>query len=272
MTSAIDLIAQVAPDFGGACTKASDSSAILELPVKLVDGRILPYRLLLRQKGEWVSAREESPNHLPAFCPERHINSDGTFCLYYSAANPLTVTDEAAAQAWLETIYKYLKLQERARVQRKWPNNDAWAHGDAARHQLRAQTAAAALNDRIAAALANNRLILKRRRSRDRPILEIWIDEARVYSVWESLKRVINQKKRCFCGTSGLRFPKRLRRCGHHAKQASELALALRDREDEESRYWKAMQDQTCCGTCDDCPLQRPGRVETSQEREALDN
>ncbi len=264
MKTAIDLIAQAAPDFGGACTKASDSSAILELPVKLVDGRILHYRLLLRQDGEWVSAREETPNHLPSFCPERHINLNSTFCLYYSAANRLTVVDETSAQAWLETVYKYLKLQERARMQRKWPNSDAWAHGDAARHQLRAQIAAAALNDEISAALAENRLTINRRRSKGRPILEVWIGDTHVYSVWESYKKVINQKKRCFCGKSGLRRPKRLRGCGHHAQQASELALAIRDWEDEEDRYWKGMQNQTCCGTCDACPLPR-GPSEESQ-------
>lgn len=257
MISAIDLIAHAAPNFGGVCTSALESSAILALPVQLVDGRIQHYRLLLRQNGEWVSAQEESPHHLPSFCPERHINYDGTFCLYYPAANRLTVTDESSAVAWLETVYKYLKLQERARMLRKWPNSDAWAHGGAANHQLRALTAAAALKGDIAAALAENELQLKRRQSKGRGILEIRLRGAHFYSVWESHKRVINQKQRCFCGTSGPRRPKKLRRCGLHARQASELALALRDWQDEERRYWKSMQNQTCCGTCDSCPLPR---------------
>ncbi|WP_353851279.1 E2 domain-associated cysteine-rich protein [Microbulbifer sp.] len=257
MTTAIELITQVAPDFRGVCERASDSSATLDLPIRLVDGRVLPYRLLLREKGEWVSAQEETPNHLPYFCPERHINPGGTFCLNYSPVDSLNVMDEASARAWLETVYKFLRLQDRAKRQRKWPNSDTWAHGDAARHQLRAQTAAATLSGEIAAALADCRLTLKRRASKGRQILEIWIGDAHVYSVWESNQKVINKKRRCFCGESGLRRPKRLRRCGNHAKQASELALAVRDREDEEERFWDSMRHQTCCGTCDACPLQR---------------
>lgn len=255
MSTAVDLIAQVAPDFGGACTRSPDTSAILNLPVKLVDGRIIPYKLLLKQKGECVTAQEETPQHLPAFCPERHINPDGTFCLYYAGITCLDVVNEVSASAWLETVYKYLKLQERARVQRRWPNNDAWAHGDAAYHQHRAQAAAAAINERMASALADGGLQLKHKRSKGRPILNLLIDGTHIYSVWEFDKRVINQKQRCFCGKSGLRMAKRLRRCADHAKRASELALALRDWENAEELYWKAMKGKSCCGTCDSCPL-----------------
>lgn len=257
MTTAIDLIVQAAPDFGGACTRLPDTSAILDLPVKLVDGRIIPYKLLLRQQGGQVTAQEETPQHLPAFCPERHINLGGTFCLYYAGAACLNVVDEASARAWLETVYKYLKLQERARIQRRWPSNDVWAHGDAAYYQHRAQVSAAALNDQMARALADGRLRLKHKRSKGRPILELWIEDTHIYSVWEFDKRVINQKQRCFCEKSGLRMPKRLRGCADHAKQASELVLALRDWEKAEDLYWKAMQEESCCGTCDSCPLQR---------------
>lgn len=254
--TALDLIAQTAPAFGGS-TKLSDTLAILDLPVQLVDGRTIPYKLLLKQKGEEVTAQEETREHLPNFCPERHINSDGTFCLHYAGATSLKIVDEASAVAWLETVYKYLTLQERARAQRRWPNDDAWAHGEAARHQHAAMAAAAAINDRMADALAGGRLQLKHKRSKGRPILDMWIDGAHIYSVWEFDKRVINQKQRCFCGKSGLRVPKRLRRCEDHANRANELAFAIRDRKAAEDAYWKAMQGKSCCGTCDSCPLQR---------------
>lgn len=223
-----------------------------------MDGRSILYKLLLTQNGERVTAKEETAQHLPAFCPERHINPDGTFCLYYPGVTRLDVVDAVSAREWLGTVFKYLKLQERARIQRGWPNNDVWAHGNAAHHQLRAQTAAAAINDQIASALADNRLQLKHESSKGQPILELWIDGTRLYSVWESAERVINLKQRCFCGNSGLRVTKRLRGCADHAKQASELALALRDWEKAEEQFWKNMQDVRCCGTCDSCPLPRP--------------
>lgn len=255
MITAFNLIARFAPDFGGVCTVDSDSSAILELPIRLVDGRVLQYRLRLRRSDESVYVQEEQPTHLPSFCPERHINYDGTFCLYYPAASRLTVTDEVSAIAWLETLYRYLKLQERARVQRKWPNNEVWAHGNAAHHQIRASTAATALNGEFSAALEQNQIALQRRRSKGRAILEIRVRGVHAYSVWESYRRVINLKQRCFCRASGLRRPKTLRRCGLHAKQAVELAFALRDWQSEEDRYWQSMQDRNCCGSCDNCPL-----------------
>lgn len=255
MTLAINLIAQAIPNFGGACVRVFDRSAILNLPIKLVDGRCINYKLLIKQNNEGVTVQEETQQHLPRFCPERHINSDGTFCLYYVGATCLKVVDEASANVWVETVYKYLKLQERARAQRKWPNNDTWAHGDAAYHQLRAQSAAAAISNKMASALAERRLRLKQKSSNDRVILEVWIESIHIYSVWELDKRVIDKKQRCFCGRSGFRVPKRLRGCKDHAMRASELAFALRDWEKAEIQYWKALQDKSCCSTCDFCPL-----------------
>lgn len=256
MISAIALIVQAAPDFGGVCTRDSGDSAILDLPVELVDGRSILYKLLLKQDGERVTAQEETPQHLPSFCPERHINSNGTFCLYYADVTRLDVIDKVSAIAWLETVYKFLRLQERARIKRRWPNNNVWAHGNAASYQLLAESAATAINDKMASALADNRLHLKQRHSMGRPILELSIDGFLIYRVWELEKRVINQRQRCFCGWSGLRVPKRLRSCADHATRACELALALCEWKKAEKLYWDSMKEKICCGTCNSCPLQ----------------
>ncbi|WP_428842817.1 E2 domain-associated cysteine-rich protein [Pseudomonas aeruginosa] len=138
---------------------------------------------------------------------------------------------------------------------RRWPNGSAWAHGDAARHQLRAQKAASAINGKIANDLAVNQLGLKRRKSKERPILDVFSGTVPLFSVWEKSQRVINQKRRCFCGLYGRRRPKRIRRCHDHAKQATELAFALRDWEEAERQYWDSMHGKPCCGSCDNCPL-----------------
>lgn len=73
-----------------------------------------------------------------------------------SGTTRLDVVDEASAVAWLETVYKYLKLQERARVNGNGQTIQEWAHGDAAHHQYRAQVAAAALSKHFASALADS--------------------------------------------------------------------------------------------------------------------
>lgn len=255
MNSAFDLITLVAPDFGATCSTSSDNEASLQLPIKLVDGRTLLYDLHLQQASARVSVQERIPHHLPGFCPERHINSDGTFCLYYEASNPVLVTDEVSAREWVGTVYKFLKLQERARVRRKWPSRSAWAHGQAAHYQIHAQVAAQALGPKFLDALSRGALTLRARISKGRNILELLLDGTLIYSVWEEPERVINQRRRCFCNQAGRRGPRRIGRCHDHAKQAVNLALALRNWEVAENEYWESMQRRPCCDTCDKCPL-----------------
>lgn len=256
MKAALDLIVEVAPKFGGTCAKTSETSALLDLPVKLVDGQVRAYSLLLVQHDMRLTVREEAPYHLPPFCPERHINPGGTFCLYFDQAADLRVLDEPSAHAWMETVYRYLMLQERVRLRRQWPNKDTWAHGEAAYHQLQAQTVAAKLGKAFAAALADDSMQLRARTSNRRQILEVWVGETHMYSVWVQEQRVMRLKQRCFCGKSGARFPRRLRRCGDHAEQATKLTFAFYNWKKAEEAYWQAMRDHQCCGTCDHCPLQ----------------
>lgn len=255
MSTALQLLTQIAPDFGGACVQSLDQGGILKLPVQLVDGRTIPYVLELRDWDGVVSVREKVSEHLPQFCPERHINSDGTFCLNYSPVQSLKIEDEATARGWMETVYKFLKLQERAKVLRKWPNDKGWAHGNAARHQMRAQAAVNVLGDKLAKAQSSRRLTVRRRHSKGRALLELLHDGECLYRVWEATKKVANQRRRCFCGISGRRRPKALRKCSDHRSQAAELVLALHEWDREEKHYWDTMQDELCCGTCDDCPL-----------------
>lgn len=66
------------------------------------------------------------------FSCSQTLEPDGTFCLYFPGATRLDVVDEATV--WLEAVYKYLKLQDRARTKRAWPNGEHWAHGSAAQY------------------------------------------------------------------------------------------------------------------------------------------
>lgn len=255
MSAALTLLTQIAPDFGGTCVQSHDQVGSLNLPIRLVDGRTIPYSLELRNCEGVVSVREEVPEHLPAFCPERHINSDGTFCLNYSPVQSLKIEDEGTARAWMETVYKFLKLQERARSQRKWPNDKAWAHGGAAHHQLRAQAAASVLGHKLASAQSSHQLEVRRRHSKGRAVLELIHQGECLYRVWEAKKKVANQRKRCFCGGSGHRRPNALRKCSDHGAKAAELVLALYEWDQDEKQFWDSIRGKSCCETCDACPL-----------------
>jgi hypothetical protein len=48
---------------------------------------------------------------LPEFCPERHINDDGSFCLGLRAGEGIT---EETARAWWAKLHAFLLCQETA--------------------------------------------------------------------------------------------------------------------------------------------------------------
>lgn len=81
-------------------------------------------------------------DELPAFCAERHINPNGSFCLGLEGDLPLT-SDQA--DAWWRKVHRFLQLQEVAARTRVWPDQSAWDHGDAGRHQREAEKLASGL-------------------------------------------------------------------------------------------------------------------------------
>jgi hypothetical protein len=214
---------------------------------------------LVEEDGTTLSVREEVPDRLPSFCPERHINQGGTFCLGFPAVDQLEVTDTETALRWLEIVWKFLKLQERAARLRRWPDDKVWAHGNAAQHQRIAQHAAAALSKDFSLKLESQRLRVERfgAKSERGPTIRAYVDGHHLFSVWERTGIAVRLKQRCFCGTSGKRTPKRLRACADHAKQASQLAVALHKWTQAEASFWKSFEGQPCCGSCNQCPFQR---------------
>lgn len=256
MIDSLDLIVDVAPKYGGTCFRYSGKSYLtLSLPIELSDGRIIPYSLTVTQYENVLKVKESTPKNLPAFCPERHINSDGTFCLGFGSDFPREVSNEENAVIWFETLYKYLQTQARAANLRVWPGNSQWAHGDASSHQLKAMVASSKISTEIRASFDNGELTLRRSSSRRRKILEVLILGKVIFRIWEQSAKVINTKRACFCKSSGRKRPKRIGRCGDHALQAISLAFAIRDLESEEAKFWVAYAGSSCCNTCDACPL-----------------
>lgn len=90
-----------------------------------------------------ISDREvkvkESPvgTKLPSFCPERHINYGGDFCIGLNIGKNIDNTVDA--EYWWESLHEHLKIQRVAKMTRIWPNQNSLSHGHAAVYQVKAE-------------------------------------------------------------------------------------------------------------------------------------
>jgi hypothetical protein len=221
-------------------------------------GKVVPYRLRIDADGPEPRVREETSEHLPTFCPNRHINVGGDFCLNYPFSDPLSVWDAESAKAWWARLWKFLNLQETASALRRWPTTKEWAHGDAAEHQCRAELCAASLGPRFTEALDRRRLTATRS---GEVFLQVRDGEARLYSVWLKEHKVATLRQACPC-KSGLPIVA----CGDHAKRATELPFALLSWGKAEAEFWDCARTQTCCGTLRDCPLKDSGLLSAANK------
>lgn len=80
---------------------------------------------------------------LPSFCPERHINYGGAFCIGFNIGKNINNTDDA--KYWWESLHKHLKIQCVAAKTGVWPNQHSLSHGNAAIYQIKAERIATEL-------------------------------------------------------------------------------------------------------------------------------
>ena len=250
-----DWIADLAPDFEAEVTARDGNLVRVVVALRRADGAVARYRLTIDASKPILSVRETKPEQLPAFCPERHINHDGGFCITWQPGAPLQVTTPEEAGAWWATLLGFLWLQQRAARLRRWPGDLAWAHGDAARAQRDAELAASALGARYVRALARRRLSVTKKNVGH--FLELRDNGRWLYAVWEGARRVATLGQPCLCGNKRVQ----LRACGNHAQAAADLVFALERWRTEEEDFWREQRGKPCCGTMDDCPLARQAKA-----------
>jgi hypothetical protein len=175
--------------------------------------------------------------------------------MYWAGELSFAVTDAVSAGNWLSLLLNFLRLQRRAAKQRSWPNHETWAHGtDAARQQLRAERAAEKLGPELKAAVAARDL--KAFGDVGGP-LRVMVGGRPLFSVWKSPNRFDRSGHRLTCACEFGSGSKCKTSHGGRAKLLEEMAQALVMWEEEEKRFWAYHQDRACCGTIDNCPLQR---------------
>lgn len=265
--STIDMLAAYLPALGATeLGRGQGDELDIALPVTLSDGRCPVYHLRVSVAGESASAKEVTPTLLPAFCPERHINADGSFCLYWRAVDDIVIDGPDSALAWWETLVRFLQLQTRAARRRRWPDGRVRAHGAAAIHQFRAERAAERLGDQLSTDMQDGRLSVAMCGSgAEGPAIRVLRDGQRIYATWLRSRRVVNLRRPCVCPAGGEPRPRAIRSCGDHAAVAVTLALELHSMAEQERRFWKVFEGHPCCGTMKDCPLAQTSTAEAAQ-------
>jgi hypothetical protein len=216
------------------------------------------YRIRVDEAGRSVKASEMGTANLPAFCPERHINFDGAFCLYWAEAEPLAISDVEAASIWWMKVLTFLRRQQSAAALRQWPGkSDARAHGPAAAlQQSIAERSAKDLGLQFQSYLRDARLSSIRRRPSGEYRIRLLLDGHRVVTVKEHEQRVMTRRSRCKCErATKLKLP--ISACGDHETALANLTISLDRWVRAERTFYRdfAATGRKCCGTMDGCPL-----------------
>jgi len=260
VSSPLDYAIFVAPDFDAKLVeRISSTQAHFEISVKSSDESRMVLQLLVDViKVDCLEVREKVPSVLPASCPQRHINYDGSFCLGWLGVIDKKITDQEAASDWWKTLYAYLIKQRRAANSRRWPGEE-WAHGHkAAASQWFVEEAAKNLGDDFITDFKLGKFRVEKIETRKRPsaLLKVFRNNVHIYSVWEDFKCLTNSKIPCLCKPVGSRRPKKIKSCGEHRQSLVDLGIHLHLKEVEERSFVKAYSSlKSCCGTLDECPI-----------------
>lgn len=260
VSSPLDYAIFAAPDFDAKLVeRILPTQAHFEISVKSSDESRMVVQLLVDViKNEYLEVREKVPSVLPASCPQRHINYDGSFCLGWLGVMDKKITDQESASDWWKTLYAYLRKQRRASYSRKWPGEE-WAHGHkAAASQWFVEEAAKNLGDDFVSDLRLNKFRVEKIEARKRPsaLLKVFRNNVHIYSVWQDFKCLTNSRVSCLCKPVGNRRPKKIKSCGEHRQSLVNLGTHLHLKEVEETNFLKAYCSlKSCCGTLDECPI-----------------
>jgi hypothetical protein len=256
--TATALLESCAHKLGVKTVRQRDGTLYARVPVRRPSGASIDYELELRDLiGGHIHVRErDTQRRLPSCCPERHINRDGSFCLYWTEgegeARP--VTDAATATDWWILLMKYLGRQETADRLRRW-FGEARAHGAAARYQRTAEEIATRLGPQFRQDLRDAMLTVSRRRRHGRLSLQLFRRARLIAGVAPSPQGAIAADVQCPCDFSSGSVPIGL--CGSHAVDLKTFMIALDKWRASELEFYRHLRDGgvKCCRTMDVCPL-----------------
>lgn len=254
-SSPLACLDRVASEFGVTSSSATSPAKVV-ISVPRAGGDRHDFALELSATGSAVSVREEPPERLPVFCPDRHINEDGSFCLGWGSTAAPAVVDEESARAWWTAVVRFLQMQLTANELGIWANgaND-WAHGGAARHQALAEAAADRLGARFRDDLRAGKFSVIREPHVRGARLELRREGTHIARVALGPPiRLKDSRVPCPCDLSaGITVGA----CHDHADHLARFTAELWHWREAEDQFLRELEKRgiACCGTLKNCKL-----------------
>lgn len=236
-----DILVELAPSWVSVREHTNSTFRCVAAPIRGSGRATRNYHVSIERRVDGRVVASEQLGHmlLPSFCPLRHINADGTFCLGFRAGQ---INEHSCAQ-WWKKMRVFLLLQETAHATGRWPEEAQLSHGKAGETQLEAEELAEQLD--MVEAYEN---AVYRNRG------EVFLN---LKNISRNTGKLLNGRAACICGRKRRRgrrtYPRLRREC---TALGPCLVLLEAKRRQEEMRFWESVSDRACCGTMENCPLQ----------------
>lgn len=224
-------------------------------------GKNIEYFLVFeKDKNGYIFVKENPLNKkLPDFCPQRHINEGGYFCLGVNGLDNLLIVDEYSSDQWLSRLMTYLKLQEKATILKKWDGDKEWMHGNAAEYQNTALLCAKSLGDFFIKAINEKSMkTIFINRNGISFLTVLFSDNNLKYTINLTSKKVTRLRNVCPCNNK-IKGIRRIGRCGGHSRDLYLLGLSHYLMTKKEQEFWDDCNQKgmKCCGFCTSCKLDK---------------
>jgi hypothetical protein len=233
----VELLINVAPDWADVSRIHADKMNFDAIAERTSGSLTRLYELTAVYKNSQVWVGERTTKLLPSFCPDRHINEDGSFCLGLRAGEGIL---ESNSIVWWEKLKLFLLCQETAQETGQWPPDAQLSHGDAGEIEE--------LAEKVARSIGKLNEYRNAVRFNMGPIAEGLI------RINRSTRQLRNGRSVCVCGRTDIKGSPILRRDCHKMGCPIEFEFARRLATDQ---FWESMKGKPCCGSMLSCPLKR---------------
>lgn len=215
----------------------------------LNDGSSQVIRLEVHSKNDKLQVKA-AEHRFPNFCPNRHINFDGFFCLGLS-----TDIESLSITQWLARVKDFLAAQIECEISKEWKAKQ-WAHGDGAIYQRKVEEFYQQfITHPLGIKLCD--LDVKEIKFKNKVLYHLYLKGNLILIGDEN--KVLNKRYTCVCNPFGLKNHLSIGKCSNKCAQII-YKVAINDffrlrAENEFWQFWIKSGKVKCCNTMKDCEL-----------------